>query len=53
MPVVLSPTRRNDWKPLISTPFILMNAGHMRMDNHPLQVNGVLEYSIMIAMMGF
>ena len=51
MPVGLSLTRRNAWKPWISTPFTQTNVGCMPMENLPLQVNGVLEYSVMLAMM--
>jgi hypothetical protein len=52
MPVVLSLTRRNDWKPWISIPSNLPDADCMPMENDLLQMNGILECSIMIAMMG-
>jgi len=51
MPVGLSLTRRNDSKPWISPPFTLTNVVCMPMENLQLQVNGVLEYSVMLAMM--
>ncbi len=53
MPVDLSLTQRNDSKLRISTPSILSHAGCIPMDNHPLQVNGVLEYSVMLSKMRF
>jgi hypothetical protein len=52
MLVVLSLTRRNDSKPRISAPSNLPDAGCMPMENFQLHMNGILECSITIALMG-